>query len=159
MNQNIQFGIEVPKHHNHAMELDWKNGSSKWFKAEQAELRQIFEYNTIIDKGKGFKMPHKYIKINVHFVYAIKHDGHHKARLVAGGHLTDLPSDSIYLGVISLKCIWLVIFLGQLNNLQIYSTDIWNAYLEAKTQEKDYIITGSEFGPLEGHTLVMNKAL
>ena len=29
----------------------------------------------------------------------------------------------------------------------------------AKTQEKVYIIAGSEFGPLEGHTLVIEKVL
>ena len=50
-----------------------------------------------------------------------------------------------------------MIFLGQLNNLKIHSTDIDNAYLEAKTQEKVYIIAGLEFGSLEGHTLVINK--
>ena len=53
----------------------------------------------------------------------------------------------------------IVIFLGALNNLKIYSTDIGNAYLEAETKEKVYIIAGVEFGPLEGHTLVINKAL
>ena len=43
--------------------------------------------------------------------------------------------------------------------MPIYSTDIGNAYLEAKTQEKVYIVAGHEFGPLEGHILVINKAL
>ena len=157
--ENIQFGIKVPMNHNHAMSLDQKNGNNKWLKAEQLELKQIFEYDTFIDKGKGFKMPSDYTRINVHFIYAIKHDGRHKARLVAGGHLTKVPHDSIYSGVVSLKGIRIVIFLGQLNNLNIFSTDIGNAYLEAKTKEKVYIIAGSEFGPLEGHTLVMNKAL
>ena len=89
----------------------------------------------------------------------MKHDGRHKARLVAGGHLTKTPTESIYSAVVSLKGIRLVIFLGRLNGLDIYSTDIGNAYLEAKTKEKVYIVAGSEFGPLEGHTLIMNKAL
>jgi hypothetical protein len=31
-------------------------------------------------------------KIRVHLIYAVKHDGRHKARLVAGGHLTETPS-------------------------------------------------------------------
>ena len=35
--------------------------------------------------------------------FACKHDGHHKARLVAGGHLTPDPIDSIYSGVVSNK--------------------------------------------------------
>ena len=49
--------------------------------------------------------------------------------------------------------------MGRLNVLLIYATDIRNAYLEANTQEKVYIIAGPEFVPLGGHTFVMNKAL
>ena len=37
--------------------------------------------------------------------------------------------------------------------------DVGSAYLEALTQEKVYIIAGPEFGPLEGHTLIIYKAL
>jgi len=40
-----------------------------------------------------------------------------------------------------------------------YQRDIGNAYLEAYTREKVYFIAGSEFGQLEGHTLVISKAL
>jgi reverse gyrase len=35
-------------------------------------------------------------------IYDVKHDGQHKACLVAGGHLTDLNTESIYFGVVSL---------------------------------------------------------
>ena len=37
--------------------------------------------------------------------------------------------------------------------------DVGNAYLEAHTKEKVYIVAGPDFGELEGHTLVINKAL
>jgi hypothetical protein len=50
-------------------------------------------------------------------------------------------------------------FLAELNHLEIWATDVGNAYLEAKTQEKGYIIAGPEFGELEGHLLVVFKAL
>ena len=33
--------------------------------------------------------------------FCMKHDGHHKARLVAGGHLTPDPIDSIYSAVVN----------------------------------------------------------
>ena len=92
-------------------------------------------------------------------MYAVKHDGRHKSRFVAGGHLTDLPLDSVYSGVVSLRGIRLVIFLAELNGLQTWSTDIGNAYLEAKTKEKVCIIAGAEFGELEGHLLIIDKAL
>ncbi len=89
----------------------------------------------------------------------MKHDGHHKSRLVANGHLTEVPLDSIYSGVVSLHGICLLVFLAELNDLDIWATDIGNAYLEAETQEKVYIIAGPEFGELEGHTLIIFKAL
>ena len=74
--------------------------------------------------------------IKVHMVYAVKHDGRHRACLVAGGHLTETPIDSVYSGVISLKSIRMVAFIAELNGLETWSTDIGSAYLEAETQEK-----------------------
>jgi hypothetical protein len=53
----------------------------------------------------------------------------------------------------------LIIFLAELNKLNLWSTDIGNAYLEAKTLEKVYITAGPEFKGKEGHTLVVYKAL
>jgi Reverse transcriptase (RNA-dependent DNA polymerase) len=54
----------------------------------------------------------------------------------------------------------MVIFLAELNQLELWGTDIGNGYLEAKTQEKVYIIAGPEFGPArQGHTIVIYKAL
>ena len=43
--------------------------------------------------------------------------------------------------------------------MESWATDVGNAYLEANTKEKIYIIAGSEFGNLEGHVLVIVKAL
>ena len=44
----------------------------------------------------------------------------------------------------------LLIFLGELNNLELWGADIGNAYLEAYTNEKIFIIGGAEFEELEG---------
>ena len=43
--------------------------------------------------------------------------------------------------------------------MEAFATDIGNAYLEAKTQEKVCIKAGPEFGELEGHLLIIYKAL
>ena len=51
------------------------------------------------------------------------------------------------------------IFLTELNGMEAYATDIGNAYLEAKTEEKVCIRAGPEFGALEGHLLIIYKAL
>ena len=46
-----------------------------------------------------------------------------------------------------------------MNGLSTWATDIGNAYLEAKTTEKVYILAGPEFGELENHVLVIFKSL
>ena len=79
--------------------------------------------------------------------------------MVAGGHLTPDPIESIYSGIVSIRSLRLVIFLAKLNNLEVWGADIGNAYLEAKTKEKLYIVAGPEFEELEGHILVIYKAL
>ena len=47
----------------------------------------------------------------------------------------------------------------QLNDLEIWGADVGNAYLEAYTDEKLCIIAGPEFKELQGHLLIMIKAL
>ena len=78
-------------------------------------------------------------------MFADKFDGRHKARLVADGHLTPEPIENIYSGVVSLRNLRLVIFLGKLNNLYLLGADIGNAYLEAFTDEKLYNLRCYEY--------------
>jgi hypothetical protein len=53
----------------------------------------------------------------------------------------------------------MVAFLSELNGLDLCATDTGNAYLEAKTLELLFIIASTEFGDLEGHMLIIYKAL
>ena len=163
-----QFGLLIPKDYKQALQLDEQNGNSKWYDVTKLEMDQINEYKVFQDHGKAqydpksrkvSNAPNGYQKIRVHLIFAVKHDGRHKARLVAGGHLTPDPIESIYSGVVSIRSLRLVIFLAKLNNLEVWGADIGNAYLEAKTKEKLYIVAGPEFEELEGHILVIHKAL
>ena len=153
------FGVRVPRNHAEAMMLDKENGNTKWLDAETTELQQINEYEIFTDLGKGSVPPTGFKKICVHFGYAVKHVGRHKARLVAGGHLTEVPLESVYSGVVSLRSLRLVVFAGELNRLDIWGSDVGNAYLESFTKEKVFIVAGPEFGALEGHVLLIRKAL
>ena len=137
------------------------NGNVKWQDAMKLEMQQLKDYKCFKDVGMyGKELPPKgYKKIQVHFIFDVKHDGHHKAQCVAGGHLTDVPIDSIYSGVVSLQGLCMVAFISELNDLELWATDIGNAYLEALMTEKIYIIAGQEFGELEGHMLIIYKAL
>lgn len=64
--------------------MDKENGDKKWQEATILEITQIKEYETFIDLGKGGLPPSFPKLISVHFVYNVKHDERHKARLVAG---------------------------------------------------------------------------
>jgi len=159
MAPRYKYGYEVPRDFNHAKELDARNGNKLWQEATTLELAQLHEYNTFQDLGHKAAAPQGYKKIRTHLVFNCKHDGRHKARMVADGHLTAVPIDSVYSGVVSLRGLRTLVFLSELNGLETWSTDIGNAYLEAETKELVYIIAGPEFGNLEGHTLVIFKAL
>jgi hypothetical protein len=51
----------------------------------------------------------------------------------------------------------MVAFLSELNCLDLWATDIGNAYLEAKTSELLFIVAGPEFGDFEGHISLSTK--
>jgi hypothetical protein len=53
----------------------------------------------------------------------------------------------------------MVALLSELNGLDLWATDMGNAYLEARTSELLFIVASPEFGGLEGHMLIIYKAL
>ena len=86
-----QFGFLIPKDYKQALQLDEQNGNSKWYDATKLEMDQISEYKVFQDHGKAqydpksrnvSNAPNGYQKIRVHLIFAVKHDGRHKARLV-----------------------------------------------------------------------------
>ena len=151
-----------------ALEFYKENNNTKWADATRDEMDCIKEQQVFM-KHQRFKWDsnHKKIlnappihqKIRVNLIFGVKHNGRHKARLVADGSLTPEHVENINSGVVSLRHLRLVIFLGGLNNLELWGADIGNAYLEAYTQEKLFIIAGSEFEELEDFILIFNKAL
>ena len=155
----FKYGFEIPRNFKHAVEIDKWNGNTLWQDATKLELDSMAAYDVFKDLGHNAAPPPKYKKIRVHLIYDVKHDGRHKARLVADGHLTDVPDSSVYSSVVSLRGLRMLLFIAELNGIEIWGTDIGNAYLEALTSEYVCIIAGPEFGPLEGHLLLIYKAL
>jgi Reverse transcriptase (RNA-dependent DNA polymerase) len=79
---------------------------------------------------------------------------------VAGGHQTDVPKDLVYSSVVSRDSVRLALTLASLNGLSVLSADVQNAYLNAPTKEKCYMIAGPEFGPTnEGQPVLIVRAL
>lgn len=66
----------------------------------------------------GFK------KIRVHLICAVKHDRRHNSRLVAIGHLANVPLESVYARVVSIRGLTICILIAELNNMAAYSTNL-----------------------------------
>jgi hypothetical protein len=100
-----KFGYCIPRNYDEAMQFDLKNGNTLWREATDLEMSQLAEYDTFRDLGHKDTAPPPtgYKKIHTHLIYDCKHDGRHKAWMVANGHLMDIPLESMYSGVVSLR--------------------------------------------------------
>jgi hypothetical protein len=92
------------------------------------------------------KIPIGYKHITCHMVFNIKSNLMRKARLVGGGHQTEVPKESTYSSVISRDSVQIAFLYAALNDLDILSADIQNAYLNAPTKDKLYMMASLEFG-------------
>jgi hypothetical protein len=95
------YGYQVPRDYEQAVSIDEDNKNTKWQDSTEKEFREIDEYETFNDKGKGYQPGPEYKRYVYISHLRCQHDGRHKARLVAGGHLTETPIDSVYSSVVS----------------------------------------------------------
>jgi hypothetical protein len=65
-------------------------------------------------------------------VYNVKmEDFRRKARFAAGGHMTETPASNTYASVVSRESVHIALTLAALNDLEVKTADIENAYLTA----------------------------
>ena len=63
-------------------------------------------------------------------------DFRHKAWLVARGHMNNAPATIMFAGVVSRETIRIALMITALNDLELKSADILNAYAQAPVTEK-----------------------
>ena len=105
------------------------------------EMARLHEYRVFKDLGLGGLAPPDCLTIRVHLCFDVKHDDRHKARLVAGGHLTPVPDVSIYSTVVSLQGLQVLLFLAELDDLQTwasYVAKMRHAVIRYRTGEPDF---------------------
>ena len=68
------------------------------------------------------------------FLYDVKHDGRHKERYTVDKYKPDISLNIISSRVVTLQDLRMVIYLLEINGLDIWVTRIWNAYMQAKTK-------------------------
>ena len=82
-----------------------------------------------------------------------------KARMVAGGHMTETPTSITYLSVVSHDSIRILLTIAALNGLDVLALNIQNIYLTAPCQEKIWTRAGWEFGYESRQIMLIVRAL
>ena len=154
-----KFGLRMPKSVKEAYKIDDENGNTLWrdaIKEEMTKVRVAFQ-----ETDKSPDQLYGYEEITTHMIFDIKmgENFRRKARLVADGHRTEAPSSITYSSVVSRDSVRICLLAAALNDLDVQSGDIENAYLTAPNREKKWTRAGPEFGAEEGKVLIITKAL
>ena len=91
-------------------------------------------------------IPIGWSKSSGHLLFDVKMDFTCKARWVKDGHKTPTPENSTYTGVVSCESVRIALTYAALNGIDVVVVNIKNAYLQAPSSEKHYIVCGPEFG-------------
>ena len=81
-----------------------------------------------------------------HLIWDVKMDVTRKARWVLDRHKTPDAIGSTFAGVVSCECVRIAFTYTVQNGLQVFTADIHNAYLQAPSSQKEYVVCGPEFG-------------
>ena len=156
------FGVRIPRGIREALLLDQQNGNTKWRDAIETELRALHEENECFEvKSSKDEIPPGCKCIPLLWVFAVKFDLRHRARCVAGAHVTEDLEFDIYSGVVDMETIRIALVAAIMQKLHIIDADVGLAHIQAFTIEKVHAIDGPEWSTigLEGSVLIIRKAL
>jgi len=129
-----KFGFEIPKTIQRAKEIDRENGNRLWQDAIAKEMKNVKIAFKPIELGEDVPVGHQFMEC--HMVFDVKLDGTRKARLVAGGHMTEAPAVMTYASVVSRDTVRIALTIAALNDLEVKTSDIQNAFLTAPCEER-----------------------
>ena len=155
-----KFGIRIPKLVEEAKKIDEQNGDTLWWDAICKEMRNVRPAFEVFE-GQVEDIPKEYQFMRCHMIFNVKfgENFRRKARLVAGGHMTDTPNTLTYSSVVSRDSVCIAVTIAALNDLSVMACDIQNAYLTAECREKIWTRAGPEFGSENGSIMIVRKAL
>ena len=155
-----KFGIKIPKNPIEAKAFDEENGNTLWWDAICKEMMNVRPAFEVWDKPES-DLPVGYQQVKCHLIFDVKmgENFRRKARFVAGGHTTEVPSSLTYASVVSRDSVRIALTIAALNDLKVMACDIQNAYLTADCREKIWTKAGPEFGSEAGTLFLVKKAL
>ena len=131
------FGVRIPKTIKEALMSDKLNGNTKWADATLTELKALYEdHNCFTKVNDKDEMPIGHKCMPLLWVFAVKFDDRHRARCVAGGHVTEDLEYDVYSGVVDLETVKIALVVAILTELKVIAADIGSAYIQAITVEK-----------------------
>ena len=161
-----KYGIKVPKNADDALRIDKMNGNDYWeksIKKEMSKVRVAYKPHETytpeqVRKNEAPELT-GYQEISCHLIFDVKMDFTRKARFVANGSTTEAPISMTYSSVVSRDSVRLAFLIAALNDLDIMSCDIGNAYLNAPCREKIWFKAGIECGEHKGKVMIITRAL
>ena len=134
LKKSQKIGRELSKTLKQALILGTKNGNISWEDSISKELENIIVVIKILLNGAKAPIDHQFVQFNM--VVDIKmEDFRHKARVVAGGHMTEAPATIEYASVVWTETIKVALMITTLNEDEVKSGGILNAYVQAPVIE------------------------
>ena len=88
-NRTFKYGFEVPKSWKDILRIDKAAGNTLWQDAVKKEVGALIQHQCFDFRSPDYKPSKDYQFCRLHFVYEIKTDLRHKARLVCDGSHVD----------------------------------------------------------------------
>lgn len=131
--------------------MDKETKTTFWHDAIQKEMRKIKIAFQFLDEEDEIAPGYNWIKC--HLIFSVKMDLTRKARF-------NPPSELMYSSLVTRDSMHIAFLLAVLSDVNLLATDIGNAYLNAKSQEKVYSTAGPELGAeLQGRNMIKIRAL
>ena len=144
------------------MKLDEKNCNRFWQDDIETDIKALLglDYFEFFSAGYHATLGDGWQRTTLHMLFDVKQSLKRKCRLVAGGHLVDMMDIQVYLSTVKSISVQLLHAISHKANLKQICGDIGNAFPNAYTKEKVYILkAGVEFGEYAGKFIVTRKAL
>ena len=122
------------------------------------EMTNVSVSYDILKDGDRAPIVHK--QINCHIIHEVKmEDFRRKARLFAGGNMTETPKCMTYSSVVGREIVHISLTIAALNDLQVKAGEVMNACVTEPCSEKICSVLGKEFGTDQGKKAIIVRAL
>ena len=154
-----KFGIEIPKNVKDAIRIDQENDNTLWQDAIALEMKNVRIAFEVFEGDISELKDHEHISGHLIFDIKLGENFRRKARFVADGYKASTPNAVTYSSVASRDSVRLFLLVAALNDIQVQSADVQNAFLTAPVLEKVWMVAGPGFGPEQGKNMIVVRAL